>query len=520
MLASTLFGKRARIEAAVLFSLCFGVWAVLAYFDLFELVMKFVVAHDNYQLDEVVLALVFVGLGSLMFSVLRSVELYGVIQARLTAEQDLDWLALHDPLTRLGNRHQLEKVVEAANRAPRKEPCIVHSIDLDGFKRVNDMLGHDVGDLALFEAARRLAQAYAGLPVYRAGGDEFIILQFSGDEGAGQAMAQAALDGLRQPLTLMDSPVELGASIGIAATGDERQDLRIAMQHADAAMYVAKRGGRNQLVRFEDSMNYALRRRISMEHGLRQALRDGSITPFYQPLIDLKSGDVNGFEALARWWWKGEEVPPAEFVTLAEETGLIVELGEQLLHKACAQAATWPAYITLAFNISPVQFRDPALGLRILQVLGETGLPAERLEIEITETALMIDPQQAEDMLAALQSAGIRVALDDFGTGFSSLSQLSRFRFDKIKIDRSFVVNFESDEKQAKIMRALLGLGHGLGLSTTAEGIESESQLKALTQLGCDVGQGYLFGRALPASAVDSVFFDGRSHQGPTRARQ
>ncbi len=507
MLTPRIFTKRARIEAVALGLLSLSAWAVSSYYDFFEALASFVVNHEEYQLDEVIVGLLCAGACSFFFAILRSRDLLLEVRARIRAESDVSWLANHDSLTRLGNRRGLDVAVDNAQAALHQRDYTIHSIDLDGFKNINDMLGHDIGDQVLFEAAQRLAKIYEGMPVFRAGGDEFVVLQPSGNEVMAQRMADAAIEALSEPLQLLDTSVMLSASIGFATASLDRTTIRSAMQNADAAMYVAKRSGRNQTIRFDGAMNVALRRRIELENGLRQALRDKTIDPHFQPLIDLKTQEIRGFEALARWSTRnGEVVSPMEFITLAEETGLISELGDQLLLKACLEAAKWPSHVTLAFNVSPVQFRDQQLGLRILQILSETGLPASRLEIEITETALMKNLSQAEVMLEALHAAGIRVALDDFGTGYSSLAQLSRFRFNKIKIDRSFVAAFENDEKQAKIMRAMLGLGQGLGLTMTAEGIESESQLTALADLGCDIGQGYLFGKALPAEQLTSLF--------------
>jgi diguanylate cyclase (GGDEF)-like protein len=487
MLTPTIFKKRALIEAVVLGVLCMSAWAVSSHYDFFEVLVSYVANHEEYQLDEVIVGLLCVGTGSFAFAILRSRELLLEVRARIRAEGAVSWLASHDSLTRLGNRRGLDIALDDAHAALRQRDYTIHSIDLDGFKNVNDMLGHDIGDQVLFEAAQRLTKVYEGMSVFRAGGDEFVVLQPSGNEVIAQRTADAAIAALAEPMQLLDTGVMLSGSIGYATASFGGVAVRSALQNADAAMYVAKRSGRNQTVRFDGTMNVALRRRIELENGLRQALRDRTIDPHFQPLIDLKTQDIRGFEALARWSMQnGEVVSPMEFITLAEETGLISELGDQLLLKACREAAKWPSHVTLAFNVSPVQFRDPQLGLRILQILSETGLPASRLEIEITETALMKNLSQAEVMLGALHAAGIRVALDDFGTGYSSLAQLSRFRFDKIKIDRSFVAAFEKDETQAKILRAMLGLGQGLGLTMTAEGIERESQLAALAELGCE----------------------------------
>ncbi|WP_313617621.1 EAL domain-containing protein, partial [Rhizobium sp.] len=227
--------------------------------------------------------------------------------------------------------------------------------------------------------------------------------------------------------------------------------------------------------------------------------REGVVEPYYQPFVELSTRKLAGFEALARWKTAdGTFIPPSDFIPIAEDAGLIVELTEQLFRRACKDAMSWPADTILSFNVSPTQLCDRLLGLRLLKIMGESGLPVQRLEIEITESALIKDAVAAKEVLEDLTKAGIRIALDDFGTGYSSLSQLSNYQFQKIKIDRSFVQTFEASERQDKVVRAMIALGHGLGVEVTAEGIEEQSQLQYLQQLGCDLGQGYLFGRPQP----------------------
>jgi EAL domain-containing protein (putative c-di-GMP-specific phosphodiesterase class I) len=240
--------------------------------------------------------------------------------------------------------------------------------------------------------------------------------------------------------------------------------------------------------------------RASLEAKLRIAIQKKSIRPFYQPLIDLKTSNVCGFEALARWTDDdGTSISPLVFIAIAEETGLITALFEDLLTQACGDALAWDDHLTLSFNVSPVQMEDRLLTARIFKALAASGLPAHRLEIEITENALIQDPASAAAILDELHNAGVQIALDDFGTGYSSLAQLARYRFDKIKIDKSFIATYRDDERQEKIVRAMLGLGRSLNIQTTAEGIEEQRQLSHLIQLGCDIGQGYLFGRPMPA---------------------
>jgi EAL domain-containing protein (putative c-di-GMP-specific phosphodiesterase class I) len=277
---------------------------------------------------------------------------------------------------------------------------------------------------------------------------------------------------------------------------------------SDIAMDTAKVERQDKIKPFEAMMHARLRERADMEKALREAIANDHIKPFYQPIVDLKNGNVNGFEALARWEiTPGQFVPPSIFIEVAEQSDLIVHLTRHLLQVACRDAEKWPRNTILSFNISPTQLQDALLGVRILNTLTETGLPPERFEVEITETALVRDLETAERVLNDLHAARVRISLDDFGTGYSSLSQLSRFTFDKIKIDRSFISELGDVRKQEKIVRAIIGLGKGLNILTTAEGIETPEQLSRLVRMGCNLGQGYLFGKAMPAGNI-SAFLD------------
>jgi predicted signal transduction protein with EAL and GGDEF domain len=306
-----------------------------------------------------------------------------------------------------------------------------------------------------------------------------------------------------EPFLVDRIPASLGVSIGIAMAPEDGTDPEVLVQHADRALYRAKADGRSQIRFFEPSMNVHVEHRIAIERELRAALATKVIVPFYQPLIAFEDERVIGFEALARW--KSEKwgwVPPDLFISIAEELGLISELGDQLLRQACLDACAWPTDMTLAFNISAIQLRDPGLGLRILAIAGECGFSPRRLELEITETALVDNISVAQDVIKQLRQAGVRIALDDFGTGYATLSQLLSLQLDRIKIDRSFVDRLGKDEQGATIVRAILGLANGFGLATTAEGIEDTEQLATLKADGCQEGQGYLFGKAVPADEV------------------
>ena len=421
---------------------------------------------------------------------------------RHKAEAETAWVADHDLLTTLPNRRYLDRLY-ADVAASRGRSYVVYAIDLDGFKKVNDLVGHDGGNELLVESARRLETLLPGDLIVRLGGDEFAIFATERLDTDYKTLGEKIISALNQPLTVGGIQVQVGASVGMASYPEDTEKLAEATRFADVAMYEAKRHGKNTLKRFDRSMSEAMNWRSTAEAALRKAVTENEIVPNYQPLIDLETGSVRGFEALARWRTpEGDVVSPGEFIELAEDTGLITLLSEQLLRQACLDARSWPSDTVLAFNISPTQLTDTMLGLRIVQILVETGLPPNRLEIEITESALVKDIDAAGAIIASLHDAGISVALDDFGTGYSSLGQLSKLKFDKVKIDRSFVASFEDDHKQEKIVRAIIGLGRGLGIVTTAEGIEDDLQFDRLRAMGCDYGQGYLFGKAIPHHEV------------------
>ncbi|MDH6267784.1 diguanylate cyclase (GGDEF)-like protein [Rhizobium sp. SG_E_25_P2] len=507
MIRSWVKKRRMHIEALALTGLGVVIWLAAIRHDAFETLAEFVETHESLEVDEVLTAVVVIGLLGLIYALSRLGELHGEIRKRSAAERDVNWIANHDSLTRLPNRAGLNARLDAlANAMGPRGRIAYYSIDLDGFKRVNDLLGHQSGDEVLIAVAERLRAIFEPEDIFRLGGDEFVVIEKVRDLAEAAAKARRVTNFLCRSYELSSSmTAELGASVGLALDPDHIDRPKQGLLAADAAMYEAKKRGKGIAVVFEQEMKAALEQRAALEISLRDALKKCVITPHYQPLIDLKTGSLRGFEALARWMDNnGRQVSPIEFIGLAEETGLIVELSDQLLKRACRDAAKWPPHLRLAFNLSPAQFSDRLLGLRILRILAEEGLPPNRLEIEVTETAIVKDMEAAEAVLGDLNAAGIHVALDDFGTGYSSLSQLSRFKFDKIKIDRSFVSSFQDDERQEKIVRAMLGLGQGLGIATTAEGIETESQVRSLQALGCDFGQGYLFGKAMPPENIEA----------------
>jgi predicted signal transduction protein with EAL and GGDEF domain len=354
------------------------------------------------------------------------------------------------------------------------------------------------------EFAKRATAAAKGVLLARIGGDEFaVILPKIGSPDEAAALASRIAGTIAEPFLIAGTETALGVGIGIALSPDDGITADDLVRRADLALYRAKADGRSMIHFFEPAMDAHVERRSAIESELRAAIAANLIEVHYQPLVNLGASRVIGFEALARWASPAlGQVSPATFITIAEETGLIHRLGDQLLRTACRDATAWPDDITLAFNISPTQLRDPTLGLRVLGILGETGLAPSRLELEITESAIVGDGELAQHTIDELRAAGVRVALDDFGTGYATMSQLLSFRFDKIKIDRSFVGNLGNDAGSEVIVRAIIGLAHGLGLTTTAEGIETAGQLADLKADGCREGQGYLFGKAIPASQI------------------
>jgi diguanylate cyclase (GGDEF)-like protein len=381
-------------------------------------------------------------------------------------------------------------------------------LDLDGFKSINDAYGHAVGDHALIEFAQRISAVMrAGAVFVRIGGDEFAVIVpniKSLDDLT--ALARRIVTAVAEPILIGQISTSVGVGIGIAIAPSDGMNPEIMVQRADRALYRAKAEGRSCIRFFEPDMDAHVERRVAIETELRAAVAAKTIVPYYQPLVAFEGRRVVGFEALARW--KSDKfgwVSPDLFIKVAEEIGIISELGDQLLRQACLDARAWPPELTLAFNISAVQLRDPTIGLRVLAILAETGFSPRRLELEITETALVDNIKIAQAVTGQLRQAGVRIALDDFGTGYATLSQLLSLKLDRIKIDRSFVDRLGKDKESTTIVRAVLGLASGFNLETTAEGIENDEQLASLRADGCLEGQGYLFGKAVPANEVINV---------------
>ena len=432
-------------------------------------------------------------------------------EAESKADLHIRFLAHHDALTGLANRaYFTERLTEAVARLNRfGEPFAVFMLDLDRFKNVNDTLGHLAGDELLRETAQRLKSSLRETDVLaRLGGDEFAIIQT--DEGNQQkgaaSLADRVLTTISAPYDIEGNVVSVGTSIGIALAPGDAKDSTDLLKMADLALYAAKSAGRNGFCFFDVGMREDVEHRLQLEDELREAIALGEFELHYQPIIDVKTRLPAGFEALVRWRNRARGlVMPGEFIALAEETGLIVPLGAWILHTACADAVKWPSHLKVAVNLSPVQLQQPDLLQIVLCTLVETSLPPERLELEITETALFKNDVDCVKLIRQLKNLGVSIALDDFGTGYSSLSYLTMIPFDKIKIDRSFTSNITTRTDCAAIVAAVLALGRSLKTETVAEGVETEQQFALLRDAGVTLAQGYLFGKPQP---VSSLVFD------------
>jgi diguanylate cyclase (GGDEF)-like protein/PAS domain S-box-containing protein len=426
------------------------------------------------------------------------------ITAEVEAGRRAQYLALHDPLTDLPNRELLHERIEQAiiGVSRRGDMAALLLLDLDRFKDINDTLGHPAGDLLLKQVATRLSACVREVDtVARIGGDEFAIVQVGiKDATEAQLLSRRLLELFQTPLQLDGHDCLVTVSIGIALIPTDASIPAKLLQHADIALYRAKEEGRNASRFFEPEMDAHLQRRKAVERDLRLALSRDELELFYQPKISLLNDELAGVEALVRWRHPERGlVPPAEFIGIAEETGLILQLGEWVLRMAARQAALWPG-LQMSVNISPAQFRQPDLVQVVRSALRESGLPPHRLELEVTESVLIQQPDAAAKLLSDLKSLGVRVAMDDFGTGYSSLSYLQRFQFDKIKVDRSFIKAIGTEPTAAAIIRAVISLASSLGMLTCAEGVETNEQLEALRGEGCSEVQGYLFGKPMPAA--------------------
>ena len=439
------------------------------------------------------------------------VSTYDDVTERRQAESRIAYMAIHDPLTELPNRSflrdRLSQLLSAAAKEEAKgagRTLALLLLDLDRFKEINDTLGHAAGDKLLRMVAERLRNLVGGEDlVARLGGDEFAILHSVENTEAAAELSQRIIDALIAPYDLEGHQANIGASIGISLAATDGLDSEVLLRCADLALYRAKSRGRGGFAFFESEMTAAAQHRRVLELELRDALMHGQFEAYYQPQFKAKTGEVSGAEALIRWHHPVRGiVGPSEFISIAEEVGLIVPIGEWMMRQACREAARWREGMRVAVNISPAQFRGDHLAEMVISALAGGGLSPTQLELEITESVLLEETDATLKTLHQLRSFGIRVSLDDFGTGYSSLSYLRSFPFDKIKIDRSFVREVTASANGAAIVRAIAGLGASLGMEITAEGVETQEQLDLIRSEGCTEAQGYYFSPPRPASEL------------------
>ncbi len=442
------------------------------------------------------------------------------LSARKQAESDIRFLAHHDVLTGLPNRASFSRTLEAeiAHARRHEQTFAVLGLDLDRFKEVNDLFGHPAGDLLLQRVGKALTAAVDGRGMAaRLGGDEFAILltDIGSPNRAGEVAEQIFEAFANANGSDISGPV-ISASVGIALYPDDGIDAEQLISHADTALYRAKQDGRGVYRFYESAMGAAVRDRRMLEHDLRHAVARKQLRLVYQPQVDIQTGEVTGFEALVRWTHPERgEVSPGEFVPIAEESGLILQIGEWVMRTACAEAATWPGHLTVAVNVSAVQIHTATFAHALHEILFETGLKPARLEVEITETALIRDMTRAVATLRQIKALGVEIAMDDFGTGYSSLANLRAFPFSKIKVDQSFIRSVDSNEQSATIVRAVLGLGNGLNVPVVAEGVERVEELDFLRKEICRSAQGYFLSRPYDISAFADIV-EGRATRLPS----
>jgi diguanylate cyclase (GGDEF)-like protein len=512
---------RLREFALALATLGAGI-LVSARLELFELLDSYAHLHEGWQLDEIVVVLVFSSLVSLILLLRRAGDLRREIARREASEQKATKLARHDPLTGLANRRVLNEELDAQLEAVKTgaTECAAFLIDLDLFKPVNDAHGHLGGDTVLVEVARRLTEMVAEFgTVARMGADEFAcVIAYPTDSDLPARLAARIVRRIAEPISIAGFEIQISCTVGIARAPQDGTTASALLYGADLAMHEAKGEGGGACRFYHVEMDVELRERVALEADLRAVVARGGIVPYFQPIVELGRGRIVGFEALARWPHPDlGQVAPDRFIPVAEDIGIIGDLTDAMLRAACAAARDWPADLTLSINVSPLQLRNPWLAPRLLGILTESGFAPSRLILEVTENAVIEDMVHAADVFVSLRNAGVRTALDDFGKGCSSLYHLLKLNFDHLKIDRSFVHSMDTADS-VKIVSAVASLGKSLGMSVTAEGVETGAEADALRALGCDHAQGYLFGRPLDAEGTLALL-NGSAHRAGAMSR-
>jgi len=486
-------------------------YALLLWIDAFDRFYDYSRANENWQIDEITALFLVLGLAGAVFAIRRWLDLRKEVRRRRAAEDKANALARHDMLTGLPNRrHFVDEAAKEIAALRKGHECAIFLIDLDFFKPVNDLYGHDVGDLVLCEVAQRLGQASDGEGlVARLGGDEFgFVISRAQFGGTPERIARRIVHDFAQPFIVAGHSIKLGVSVGISTVPfeplqDETDEDRLSLhlRRADLAMYRAKTEGRSQYRFFEQEMDDKLRLHMQLESELAGAIAAGDIVPYYQQFVDLSSNGVVGCEILARWQHPVHGVlSPATFIPIAEDTGLIGKLMISVLRQAVNEAANWPCQMYLSLNLSPRQLANPWLAQEILIILSKSAFPPHRLQLEITESGLVEKIDEVKSVLESSRNLGVRIASDDFGTGYSGLYHLRQLSIDTIKIDQSFVSHMLASHEEEKIVEAVINLSDSMGMSTVAEGIETPEVLDRLRELGCSSGQGYYFGKPQRAS--------------------
>jgi len=494
--------KAVRIASSHVITTCATVAAILLFVALGSKVISGVISGAAIPDSANTLKIAFLlNIAIILFGWRRSKDLREALDAYEAAERLAHRNANTDPGTGLANRRELMRSLD--EMIATRSPGVLLLLDLDHFKRINDLHGHVAGDRVLRAVAEALQKsAPEGACCARTGGDEFAMLLPRIDDAAAEAIARGIHERLSMPVFVEGAQLQVSASIGLARL-EQCTEEEIALRRSDVALYAAKRAGRNTYAWFDQQLEIELADRMKLEEDIRLGILGGEFVPYFQPLIDLNSQQIVGFEALARWRSQGGGVLEAEqFIEAAERTGLIGPLTLNVIEQALKEARTWPVHLKLAVNISPVQFRDASLAEQILKLLSSSGFPANRLEIEITEGSLLEDREQVLTIIESLKNVGVSISLDDFGTGYASLAQVNRLPLDRIKIDKSFITTIVKSQRTAEIVNTIAGLGHTLNVPISAEGVESEQIRSALEKYGCTEAQGWLFGRAVSGDAV------------------
>ncbi|GGB05747.1 hypothetical protein GCM10011324_14860 [Allosediminivita pacifica] len=487
------------------FALALIFWRLFSEHEVFDRFHDFSHAHEQWNLEAIALLFLNITMALTVTSVHQLRKLRKLNAEREGLMTSAEKSARHDPLTGLMNRRAFSERLDQIEHDGRLRPeRIIAMVDLDRFKPVNDLYGHAAGDATLCEIAARLTtEVGCAGAIARLGGDEFAVIFAEGvDVNQVERVSRRLLHAMESPIRFAGNAIYVGFSIGLVSwkSGTDHSE---ALRRADKALYMSKGEGRGRFTWYDAELDRPSHERAAIEADLRQAIARYEIEPWFQPIVQMGTGQLSGFEVLARWKHPTRgEIPPEVFIEIAEDSGQIGNLGFNLLHRACMAARDWGRELTIAFNISPHQFLDSNLVAQLEEILKECDFDPRRLTIEVTESSIIHDFDMARAKLNALKALGVKVALDDFGTGYSSLASLRKLPFDRIKIDRSFVTNIAAEPQNQKIVTGIMALANGLELDVTAEGIESEQDRAYIETLHCSMGQGFLFDKAIPPDQV------------------